>query len=80
MSGRRAIGWGDWVSLDVECWFCGKGIEQTDREAIEVRVMNLWTEEEEPPMQYFFAHSICAAERLQGSTMKFNLDVFTNPN
>ncbi|MER8526310.1 MULTISPECIES: hypothetical protein [unclassified Mesorhizobium] len=61
------------------CWFCGEVIETTDRQAIEVSVRNLWTTEDDPPMQYFFLHSVCALEKLQGKEgPKFEVDVFTD--
>lgn len=63
-----------------ECWFCGKGIERSDREAIEISLRNLWSDEDDAPLQQVYAHSICAVERLQGKTMRFQLDTFTAPN
>ena len=64
----------------ISCWFCDERIETSDREAVEISVRNLWSDEDDAPMQYLYLHSICAVERLQGKGMKFQLDVFTAPN
>jgi hypothetical protein len=63
-----------------ECWFCAKGIDPTDREAVEIAIRNLWADDDDARVQYFFLHSVCAAKRLQGGKMEFRLDVFTDPN
>ncbi|WP_217570112.1 hypothetical protein [Mesorhizobium sp. GbtcB19] len=62
----------------VQCWFCGKGIEKEDKNAVEVSIQNLWSDEDDPPKQYFWLHSVCALEKLQGKGPKFELDVFTD--
>jgi hypothetical protein len=64
----------------ISCWFCDNPIDATDREAVEVSLRNLWSDDEDAPVQYFYLHSICAVERLQGKGMKFQLDTFTAPN
>lgn len=68
------------MTLPAQCWFCGKGIDTTDKEAVEVTVRNIWSDEADAARQNLFLHSICAAERLQGATMQFRLEVFTDPN
>ncbi|APH73212.1 hypothetical protein BSQ44_18925 [Aquibium oceanicum] len=68
------------LTLGVQCWFCGEGIDETDREAVEVSVRNLWKDEDDDRRQCFYLHSICAVDRLQGATMMFSLDVFSDPN
>jgi hypothetical protein len=64
----------------IACWFCDERIETTDREAVEVSVRNLWSTDDDATVQTLYLHSICAAERLQGKGMKFELDWFTDPN
>ncbi|RAZ90585.1 hypothetical protein DPM33_13880 [Mesorhizobium hawassense] len=62
----------------IQCWFCGTGIEKEDTQAVEVSLRNLWSNEDDPPKQYFWLHSVCALEKLQGKGPKLDLDVFTD--
>ena len=68
------------MTLGVQCWFCGERIDETDKEAVEVSIMNLWNDEDDDRRQCFLLHSLCAVDRLQGATMMFSLDVFSDPN
>lgn len=63
------------------CWFCGKGIERTDRGALAIGVESLWrwdADQRGPddPWQQIYAHAECAKARMAGATMTLEPSIF----
>ena len=66
---------------EYQCWFCGKGITRVDAGAVMIIVESLWrwdagSRSEDDPWQSIYAHSGCAKEKMEGSTMLLEPGVF----
>jgi hypothetical protein len=62
-----------------QCWFCGDGIDPSDRSAILISVTGLqdWRAgRTDGPSQALFSHSHCAENALAGATMEFDPEMF----
>lgn len=46
--------------MEVQCCFCGLGIEASDAEAVRIVLRNLWAGK---ATQELYSHSVCADER-----------------
>jgi hypothetical protein len=59
---------------DIQCWFCGQGIERADANALRITLEGLWrwrnnTETADDTGQSIFVHLACAELHLRGNSM-----------
>jgi hypothetical protein len=60
---------------EVQCWFCGKGIDRADELALRICASSLWYDI--LTFQEIYVHSECAAKHMKGSQMSLELEALS---
>ena len=59
-----------------QCWFCGKGLDRDNSDALRIVIGNLWAKNTDSSAQEIYSHFICAEKHMAGTKMTLERDIF----